>query len=190
LAICFSPNRESKARLDNGNGDLTMNRPLFNNLKNNYKLYGTHKCNIQFSDTCAIRLSEALFAVDNNFLQEFKKSGKNVCIHGYVRGAQDLAAILHNIWGNRDLGWSKPNTIPSTIIGKNGVICYMNIPEFRGQGHIDLWANNQRSKALFFMARGAGYQQQWTCWALYAKWPPNQYGIFGDDGLWSSDYPS
>jgi hypothetical protein len=88
-------------------------------------------------------MSEALVKTDKGFVDLFKKSGRNVCPHGYIRGAQDLAAALagpHG-WGRRDLGWSsQPNgTPPTTAHGVKGLVCYMNIPTYHGQGHIDLW---------------------------------------------------
>lgn len=92
---------------------------------------------MQFPNTCAIRLSEALVAADPSLLTVFGSSGKNVCPHGYVRGAQDLAAILERAWGRHDVGWNGgPGFRPST--SETGVICYMNIPGFAGQGHISL----------------------------------------------------
>ena len=121
-------------------------RPTFEKLKSNYKTSGTHHCSMSFPNTCAIRMSEALAGADpakvsgdKGFIEEFKKSGKNVCPHKYVRGAQNLASILFAVWGPRDLGWESPGAAPAGILGKRGVVCYMNIPSFGGQGHIDLW---------------------------------------------------
>jgi len=122
-----------------------MIKPIFTKLKNNYKTNSTqiHSCSMHFPNTCAIRMSEALVKTDAKFLAAFKKSKKNVCPHGYVRGAQDLAAILAlpSVLGKRDFGWEaqKNGTPPSDISAKKGIICYMNIPTFNGQGHIDLW---------------------------------------------------
>ncbi|KHD08374.1 hypothetical protein PN36_33895 [Candidatus Thiomargarita nelsonii] len=114
-------------------------RPLWKDVKTNYKLAGTHSCSLVFPNTCAIRMSEALVAAESALLNHFKTSGKNICPHGYVRGAQDLASILRNVWGKHDLGWVTPGSKPKNITGKRGVICYMNIPGYSGQGHIDLW---------------------------------------------------
>lgn len=98
-----------------------------------------------FPNTCAIRMSEALVAASPMLLDVFRRSSKNKCPHGYIRGAQDLAAILAQpgVFGKRDLGWECPGRAPSSIRGKKGVICYMNIPSFAGQGHIDLWENGR-----------------------------------------------
>ena len=82
-------------------------------------------------------MSEALAQADPGLLSIFRSSGKNVCPHGYVRGAQDLAAVLTEAWGTHDVGWNGgPGFRPST--SETGVVCYMNIPTFSGQGHIDL----------------------------------------------------
>ncbi|MGF1733615.1 T6SS effector amidase Tae4 family protein [Photobacterium kasasachensis] len=122
-----------------------MKKPLFNTLKTNYRTQSTqiHNCTMHFPNTCAIRMSEALVRTDENFLDVFIKSNKNKCPDGYIRGAQDLAAILRSpsAFGTHNLGWSSQptRTPPENVIGKRGIICYMNIPGFSGQGHIDLW---------------------------------------------------
>lgn len=123
-----------------------MIRPSFYKLKSNYKsrLEGTHPCSMHFPNTCAIRISEALVRSNERFLEKLKKSIKNKCPHGYIRGAQDLGAILAkpSVFGARDFGWNAQetrSTPPDDAIGKKGIICYMKIPGFSGQGHIDLW---------------------------------------------------
>lgn len=116
-----------------------MNRPKFVPVKMRYRTHGTHPCNMTFPDTCAVRMSEALVAADPKLLDVFRKSGKNTCPHGYIRGAQDLAAVLLDNWGVQDYNWIAPGAAPDTIAGVCGVVCYMNIPGFSGQGHIDLW---------------------------------------------------
>lgn len=100
-----------------------------------------HKCNMRFPNTCAIRMSEALVKANSEFLNVFKNAVPNKCSHSYVRGAQDLGAILAKAiaLGPRSIGWSAPVSTPSNIQGKQGIICFMNIPGFSGQGHIDLW---------------------------------------------------
>jgi len=137
-----------------------MIRPNFISLKTKYKLNSIeiHKCSMYFPNTCAIRMSEALVAVNSNFLEIFKNSGKNVCPHGYVRGAQDLAAILakRSVFGPRDIGWTGKQTggsMPSNVVGKKGIICYMNIPGYSGQGHIDLWNNSNPVGAAYWDAK-------------------------------------
>lgn len=122
-----------------------MLKPSFAKLKINYRTNPTqiHTCSMHFPNTCAIRMSEALAKTDAKLLDVFTKSTKNKCPHGYIRGAQDLAAILAlpSIWGARTLGWNAQSngTAPANAIGQKGVVCYMNIPGFGGQGHIDLW---------------------------------------------------
>lgn len=118
----------------------------FSTLKSHYKIDTDehHVCSMDFPNTCAIRMSEALVKTDRAFLNAFKRSSKNRCPHGYMRGAQDLASVLAqpNVLGSRSLGWVSPGTAPSNAIGKKGIICYMKIPTFSGQGHIDLWDIN------------------------------------------------
>jgi len=123
-----------------------MLRPSFYKLKSNYKKRreGTHACSMHFPNTCAIRMSEALARSNERFLDAFKKSVKNKCPHGYIRGAQDLGAILAkpSVFGVRNFGWNAQesrSTPPDDAIGKKGIVCYMKIPGFSGQGHIDLW---------------------------------------------------
>ncbi|BEU02396.1 hypothetical protein OAG1_11960 [Agarivorans sp. OAG1] len=117
----------------------------FRNLKSNYSpnSYDAHDCTMYFPNTCAIRMSEALVKTNSLFLSRFKGSAKNKCPHGYLRGAQDLASVLSkpSVLGSRTKGWNgTPNaTIPDNIKSETGIICFMNIPGFDGQGHIDLW---------------------------------------------------
>ncbi len=139
-----------------------MMKPAFTKVKTNYKTQSTqiHTCSMHFPNTCAIRMSEALVKADPKLLDAFKRSSKNRCPHGYIRGAQDLASILAlpSVWGIRTLGWNaQPNgSAPANAIGKKGVVCYMNVPGFNGQGHIDLWENN--------VAVGDSYWDAETIW--------------------------
>lgn len=100
-------------------------------------------------------MSEALVKTNGAFLDAFKKSGKNVCPHGYMRGAQDLAAVLNKVFGTRSYGWSgSPNgAAPANIQGEKGIVCYMKIPGFSGQGHIDLWDGNSEVGAAYWDAK-------------------------------------
>ena len=115
---------------------------------------------MHFPNTCANRMSEALVRTMPDLLTAFKNSNKNKCPHGYLRGAQDLASVLAQpyVFGSRSLGWEaqKDDEPPKKVIGKKGVICYMNIPGFDGQGHIDLWDND--------MAVGDYYWDAKTIW--------------------------
>ena len=134
-------------------------KPSFTQLKSNYKTlpHQIHQCSMHFPNTCAIRLSEALAKTNIKFLDAFKSSGKNICPHGYVRGAQDLAAILNSaqVFGMRTSGWSsQPDGYPpASINGVKGIVCYMNIPGFSGQGHIDLWDGNSEVGAAYWDAK-------------------------------------
>jgi len=125
-----------------------MLKPTFSQLD---KLYNTnskyiHKCNIQFANTSAIRMSEALAATNIRFLNEFKKSTKNKCPHGHILDASDLASILSqpHLLGVRTHNWKTQanSNAPKDIMGKHGIICYINIPGHTGQSHIDLWNKN------------------------------------------------
>ena len=131
-----------------------MVRPSFASVRKHYPTSRTHSCSMTFPNTCAIRMSEALVAASPRLLDAFKRSGKNRCPHDFVRGAQDLAAILASptVFGTRDHGWEKPGTAPKKIEGLTGIICFMNIPSFGGQGHIDLWDRNGPIGAAYWDA--------------------------------------
>lgn len=134
-------------------------KPVFSILKSNYRTlsHQIHACTMPFPNTCAIRMSEALVKTNQAFFEAFKNSGKNVCPHGYMRGAQDLGAVLNSpqVFGTRSYGWSgKPNgTAPANIQGAKGIVCYMDIPGFSGQGHIDLWDGSSEVGAAYWDAK-------------------------------------
>ena len=136
--------------------------PNFSILKSNYTTDPTniHQCTMHFPNTCAIRMSEALVKTDESFLEIFKQSSRNKCAHSYIRGAQDLASILAqpSVFGPRSYGWTGggSNTVPSNAKGIQGVICFMKIPGFSGQGHIDLWDKEY--------AVGSSYWNAQTIW--------------------------
>lgn len=120
-----------------------MSRPTYAILATNYS-NNVHDCpDITPSpNQCAVRLSRSLIAAGITMDSDYPG---NLCRHGYARGAQDLGAYLKIKWGNRDYGFEAPGNTPTQIQGKKGVILFMNIPGFSGQGHIDLWdgANTQ-----------------------------------------------
>jgi len=100
-----------------------------------------HNCSMTFPNTCAIRSSEALDQAVPGIMKKFALSGLNRCPHGFMRGAEDLAAVLRraDVFGLYDAGFSSPGSAPAGLGGKKGIVAYINIPGFSGQGHIDLW---------------------------------------------------
>ncbi len=111
-------------------------------------------------NTCAIRMSEALVIADELIasreaiaaLTSKPGSGKtlllgklgyrgSLCPHGLARGARDLADYLRQQWGAPDLSWAtlKDATPPDEVLGQTGVVAFIALPGFSGQGHIDLW---------------------------------------------------
>lgn len=124
-------------------GGLRVARPTYDTLKGKYKCEDEdHSCSLKVEHSCAIRLSEALIATDSSWIKVFQESGKNLCDNKSVRGAQDLAAVLESTagFGTHDVGKDEPNgQIPSGIKEKRGIIIYMGIPGYGGQGHIGLW---------------------------------------------------
>ncbi|REL26684.1 hypothetical protein DXX93_08920 [Thalassotalea euphylliae] len=135
-----------------------MSRPSFSAVKKHYKTNPSsiHSCSMYFPNTCAIRMSEALSAASESTKARISGFPRNKCPHGYLRGAQDLGAALRSAWGTRDFGWSGSGATPKTAMGVQGVICFMNIPGFGGQGHIDLWDKDH--------AIGSEYWDAGTIW--------------------------
>ncbi|WP_424632186.1 T6SS effector amidase Tae4 family protein [Bradyrhizobium sp. SYSU BS000235] len=122
---------------------LSLPKPTYTKLRSVYKTSPTeiHSCSMQFPNTCAIRMSEALTQVVTGIKDKFKTGGVNLCPHDYVRGAEDLAGVLRKaeVFGLYDHGFSNPGSPPSSVDGKQGLVAYINVPGFPGQGHIDLW---------------------------------------------------
>jgi len=120
-----------------------LTRPGFDAIQSVYSTdpASVHSCSMHFPNTCAIRMSEALDKTVSGIRQKFDASGLNLCPHGFMRGAEDLAAVLRraDVFGVHDAGFSKPDGPPAGIKGKKGIVAYINIPDFVGQGHIDLW---------------------------------------------------
>jgi hypothetical protein len=127
-----------------------LSRPGFTMLNDNYTL-DAHDCpDISTSpNQCAVRLSRALIAAGIAMDSDYPG---NLCRHGYARGAQDLGAFLRVKWGNRDLGFEAPMSAPPQIRGIKGVILFMNIPGFSGQGHIDLWDGSTTRTGMYWNA--------------------------------------
>lgn len=122
---------------------FALARPAFSAIRAVYKTDPTqiHNCTMHFPNTCAIRMSEALDKTVTGIKEKFANSGVNLCPHNFVRGAGDLAGILRKaeVFGVYDIGLNAPGTAPASVQGKKGLVAYLNIPDFPGQGHIDLW---------------------------------------------------
>lgn len=110
-----------------------MGRPTFSSIERNYQ---TSMTSI-YSNTCAIRMSLALIQADPMIKNALRAKGRKMHGKFVIPGAQDLAAFLRNEWGVPDQSWAGSTGKPTG----DGVICYMNIPTFSGQGHIGLWKN-------------------------------------------------
>jgi hypothetical protein len=138
-----------------------MIKPAFHVLRSAYTTDPSriHTCSMAFPNTCAIRMSEALVTTEERWLQAFRTRG-NLCPHGYVRGAEDLAAVIGSAsgFGPRNYGWkAQPSgDPPAAAVRLKGLICYIGIPGFSGSGHIDLW--NMGS------AVGSSYWDATTIW--------------------------
>lgn len=147
-----------------------MLRPTYTSIFNHYVLRTTspavHDCpGYVFENDCAIRLSEALVLSDKNFLTVFKNSQRNLCPHGYVRGAQDLGFAYSHQFGPPSIGWetqSSRTDIPKKALSHKGLICFMKIPGYGGQGHIDLWDGSQKENLT--RIGGKGYWDSETIW--------------------------
>jgi hypothetical protein len=112
-------------------------------------------------NTCALRMAEAL--VIANGLVETREAitaitsrperGRahllgpygyraNLCPHGIARGARDLSDFLRQQWGSPSHTWSAQAdalAAPSDAQGLTGVMAFIKLPRYTGQGHIDLW---------------------------------------------------
>jgi hypothetical protein len=109
-------------------------------------------------NTCAIRMSEALVianelidtraAIGNltkrggtgkGFLLGKYDYRNNLCPHGIARGARDVAYFLKQHWGMPTMHWNKPGEAPKELLSNTGVIAFIKIPGYDGQGHMDVW---------------------------------------------------
>lgn len=142
-------------------------KPRFEDLLKHYKTdpETVHTCailnpteNPDGINTCAARMSEALcisnnLVADRNTIRAHRRSGDtfpllgpynyrlfgNLCDHGIARGARDLGEFLAHSWGAPREFPSPNGEIPAEVMGKHGVVCFVRIPGYGGQGHIDLW---------------------------------------------------
>jgi hypothetical protein len=141
-------------------------KPSFDDLLKNYhvdpetvhdcpRLYTKNPVNL---NTCAIRMTEAL-VIANGLIDNRVKIGAlttkwgtgksfllgkynfkaNLCPHGIGRGAADVGYFLVEQWGRPTHTFLTPNAAPTEIDGLTGVCCYIKIPGYGGQGHMDLW---------------------------------------------------
>jgi len=108
-------------------------------------------------NTCAARMSEAL-CLANKIARDRSSIAKNrvakgvypllgaygytlygnLCSHGIARGARDLGEFLIHNWGTPK-GFKALSEPPKELASKRGVVCFVKIPGYSGQGHIDLW---------------------------------------------------
>ena len=147
---------------------MSFPKPSFDALVLNYDTHpeSVHDCpyihrkNPININTCAIRMGEAL-AIAGGLIAsreaiaaltdkagngKGKLMGKfgyraNLCPHGIARGAGDLAEFLRQQWGAPTFSWAarKEATPPDEVMGQTGVVAFIKLPDFVGQGHIDLW---------------------------------------------------
>ena len=135
--------KQLRKLLESAVSEFSLTRPTYASLRQAYTTdeNSTHQCSMSFPHTCAIRMSEALDKVVPGIKDTFAASGKTLCPHKFMRGAQDLASVLRraDVFGVNNFGFSKPGQAPDAIAGVQGIVCYMNIPGYEGQGHIALW---------------------------------------------------
>ena len=147
---------------------MSFPKPSFDALALNYdtRPESVHDCPFIYRknpvsiNTCAVRMAEAL-AIANGLapsreaitaLTAKTGNGKrlllgkfgyaaNLCPHGVARGAGDLADFLRQQWGAPSLSWSarKEITPPEEVMGQTGLVAFIKLPTYAGQGHIDLW---------------------------------------------------
>lgn len=97
------------------------------------------------SDRMAIRASRRTGGGRTNQPETFPLLGNfnyrmfgNLCDHGIARGARDLGEFLMYNWGS-PREFRGLTQAPEEIQYGQGVVCFVKIPGYGGQGHIDLW---------------------------------------------------
>jgi hypothetical protein len=112
-------------------------------------------------NTCALRMGEALVISTGliasreaitaltrgsgngrSFLLGPYGYAANLCPHGISRGPRDLGDFLRGQWGSPERSWdaqAAPDTAPDDAMGLTGVVVFVGIPGYAGQGHVDLW---------------------------------------------------
>jgi hypothetical protein len=147
---------------------MSFPRPSFDALVLNYDTHpeSVHDCpfihrkNPININTCAIRMAEALVIANGLIasreaiaaLTDKAGSGKgmllgkfgyvaNLCPHGVARGARDLADFLRQQWGSASFSWTarKETTPPEEVVGLTGLVAFIKLPDYVGQGHVDVW---------------------------------------------------
>lgn len=141
-------------------------KPSFDDLVRNYhvdpetvhdcpRLYTKNPVNL---NTCAIRMTEALVIANGLIENRVKIAGltnkggngrgfllgkynyrANLCPHGIGRGAADTGYFLTEHWGRPNHTFSAPGEVPKELDGLTGVLCFVKIPGYGGQGHMDVW---------------------------------------------------
>ncbi len=114
-----------------------------------------------YINTCALRVAEALVLATGlvasreaiTALTSRAGNGKafllgrygyaaNLCPHGIARGPRDLADFLRKEWGPPSVTWASragEDDAPEEAREQRGVIAFVKIPSYKGQGHIDVW---------------------------------------------------
>lgn len=136
-----------------------MTKPSYDAVRESYPSSLLHEnCpDVSSSENhCALRLSQALKGVGFELGADFTA---NKCRHNYARGASDLGAYLRRKWGDRDLGFEAPGSLPATLRGKKGIILFESIPGFDGQGHIDTFDGTVGSTGTYWNAEIIWYWQ-------------------------------
>ena len=140
-------------------------KPAFADLLASYKTEpeSVHDCPRLYTkpvsiNTCAIRITEAL-AIANRLIASRAKISQlnrgggdgsafllgkyhykaNLCPHGIGRGAADVAYWLREQWGAPTFEWKKPDSAPDKLSDLTGVLSFIKIPGYDGQGHMDVW---------------------------------------------------
>lgn len=74
-------------------------------------------------------------------------------------GLRTWARSSKKKWGPRDLGFEAPGSMPKQLKGKKGVILFIDIPGYDGQGHIDLWDGSKTMTGEYWNAKTIWFWQ-------------------------------
>jgi hypothetical protein len=160
------------ARRDGSIACVQFSKPSFDALLESYDTdpESVHACPFIHTkdpvnvNTCAIRMGEALvlatgLVADRDAIEALTRGAGDghafllghyayralLCPHGISRGAHDLADFLRAQWGDPTRCWTAQETneaAPGDAQGRKGLIAFVGIPTFGGQGHIDLWSDD------------------------------------------------